>query len=32
MRRNRGFGYRVLQGLKPKVDLVGFCGMTEVMP
>jgi hypothetical protein len=23
---------RVLQGLKPEIDLIGFIGMTEVMP
>jgi hypothetical protein len=28
----REFDYWLLQGLKPDVDLIGFCGMTEVMP
>jgi hypothetical protein len=27
-----GFNSRLLQGLKPDVDLVVFIGMTEVMP
>jgi hypothetical protein len=26
------FDYWLLQGLKPDVDLIGFCGMAEVMP
>jgi hypothetical protein len=30
--RWRDFRYRLLQGLKPDVDLIGFIGMTEVMP